>query len=147
PGDGAFEEKYRLVPCADRYRLLNHRPTDTRPNKVFEHVVAQLLFEGRYEPSAGYCREFHVHFGAPPDACARLVAHPESFLAQAGALDDVRATLSRYRVAKELAQLDARAAKPPLEPAVFASFHCYVEGGAPKRANTPFSLDGYRFSA
>ena len=46
------------------------RDADKAASKVFEHVLAQLLFESRYEPAAGYCREYQVHWGAPLDACA-----------------------------------------------------------------------------
>src|SRR5581483_6712123 len=54
PG-GAF----RPETCGDRYRFLPHRPPDDSPSRVFEHVVGQLLFEARYEPSAAACREVH----------------------------------------------------------------------------------------
>jgi hypothetical protein len=148
PGDGAF----RATTCADRYRWLAHRPTpppgDKQASKVFEHVVAQLLFESRYEPAAGYCREYHVHWNAPVDACERLVKAPEAFLDQSSALGDVRAVLDRQRLDRELAALGAGAApKQALDPAAFVSFSCYVEGNGAARSSAGFTLDGHRFTA
>jgi hypothetical protein len=145
PGDNAFAE----TSCADKYRQLPHRPTPPegpqRASRVFEHVVAQLLFESSYEPAAGYCREFHVHWGAPLDACQQLAKNPEGFLASSSALDSVKVVLDRYRLGKELAALGAQ--KPPLEPQAFLSFQCYFEGGTEERKNTPFALAGYHFAA
>ena len=102
PGDGAF----RAQTCADRYRSLAHRPAPgpsdaRRASRVFEHVLGQLLFEGRYEPAAGSCREYHVHWGAPLDTCQRLAAHPEAVLSSASALGEVKAVLERERIGRE----------------------------------------------
>ncbi len=146
PKDGAFEE----ATCASRYSRLPHRPTpppgDTRASKVFEHVLAQLLFEGTYDDTAGHCGEYHVHWGAPLDACKRLAAAPEAFLAETSALESVRATLRRYDVAKDLASIGEP--KPAADPGSFVTFHCYVEGdGATERTSTPFSLGGRAFAA
>lgn len=116
-----------------------------RASRVFEHVVAQLLFEGTYDDPAGYCREYHVHWGAPPDACKRLAAKPEAFLAAGSALDSVRATLRRYDVATDLASLGEP--KPSAEPASLVTFHCYVEGEAAERTSTSFSYAGRAFTA
>jgi hypothetical protein len=151
PGDGAFKAET----CADRYRSLPHRPPSApgpaRASKVFEHAVAELLFESSYEPAAGSCREYHVHWGAPEDACERLAKAPEAFLEQAGAMGDVRATLDRQRL---VTQLDSLAAKEPaqksqrqLDPTAFVSFQCYAEGASPHRLSRTFSLAGTQFSA
>ena len=144
PKDGAFEE----TSCTNRYLRLPHRPNPplgaARASRVFEQVVAQLLFEATYDNSAGHCREYHVHWGAPPDACERLVARPEAFLEASSALDDVKATLERHRVASDLASLGEP--KPP-DPSWFVSFSCYMEGAGPERTSTPFSLAGRRFTA
>jgi hypothetical protein len=142
PGDGAFEAES----CADRYRSLPHRPPAApdpkRPSKVFEHAMAELLFESSYEPAAGSCREYHVHWGAPEDACQRLAKAPEAFLGQSGAMTDIRATLDRQRL---VTQLDSLAAKEPaqksqrqLDPTAFVSFQCYVEGESPHRLSRPW---------
>jgi hypothetical protein len=135
--------------CADRYRWLPHRPAPTggatRASQVFEHVLAQLLFESRYEPAAGYCREYHIHWGAPLDACQRLAASPEATLASTSALADVRAVLERHRLGQPLVSSGRQVQRP--EPAAVVSFQCYFEGGARERKSTPFSLDGHAFSA
>lgn len=145
PGNDAFRERT----CADRYRLMAHRPTPApgpkRASQVFEHVVGQLLFEGRYEPPAGYCREYHVHFGAPPDACDRLAKSPEAFLSGESVLGEIRTVLERQRIGQELAALGTP--RPALEPSAFVSFQCYIEGPAGGRRSTGFTLDGHRFTA
>lgn len=144
PG-GAF----RPATCGDRYRWLAHRPSPgegaLRASRVFEHVLAQLLFEARYEPAAASCREVHVHFGAPEDVCAQLAAQPEAVLARWGALTPVRQTLERHRLAHELVALGGR--PPSVEPAQFLSFQCYVEGGGAGHQSHAFSLAGHALSA
>ncbi|MCU1276647.1 MAG: hypothetical protein JWM53_193 [bacterium] len=142
PGDGAFREQT----CAERYRSVAHRPAppagDKRASKVFEHVLAQLLFESRYEPAAGSCREYHVHWGAPLAACQRLAANPEAALASVSALADVEVVLDRRRLAHERAASPA----PPLEPSAVVSFQCYFEGDGAEHKSTPLTLGGQRFS-
>jgi hypothetical protein len=123
PGDGAF----RAETCADRYRWLAHRPSGDG-SRVFEHVLAQLLFESRYEPSVGSCREFHVHWNAPPDACKRLAADPSVV----GALPDVAAVLERARSAHSAVG--------------FLSFQCYFEDAASAPTTTPFDYAGQGFT-
>jgi hypothetical protein len=139
PDDGAFRE----TSCNSRYLRLAHRPTGSA-SKVFEHVVAQLLFEPTYDATAGHCREYHVHFGAPEDACERLAKNPDAFLDAAGASADVRSVIERHRLATELGP------KPQLDPAGYVSFSCYVERAGDKtlaRTSTPFSFAGQRFTA
>lgn len=149
PGDDAFRPR----DCATRYAALPHRPAPgagdaRRASQVFEHVLAQLLFEARYDAPAAHCREVHVHWGAPVDACKRLAEAPQAFLASPaseGALDDVRAVLERHRVGGELASMRGAPAPPPVGSVV--SFQCYVEGAAGPRTSAPVTLDGARFTA
>jgi hypothetical protein len=145
PGDGAS----RPTACAAHFARLPHRPTPppgpTQASQVFEHVLGQLVFEGTYDAPAGNCREYHVHWGAPADACQRLAASPEAYLSADGALDDVRQTLTRYRVASDLTSLGST--KPPPDPSPFVTFHCYIEGQGAGRASVPLSLDGVRLTA
>jgi hypothetical protein len=145
PGDRPFQE----TTCAGRYLRLPHRPTPppgpVQASLVFEHVLAQLLFEGTYDSPAGYCREYHVHWGAPLDACARLAASPEPTLTAASAMADVRETLERWRVARDLAPLTG--ATPTDDPSSLVSFHCYFEGVAHERTSSPFTLAGHPFAA
>jgi hypothetical protein len=155
PDQGTFAA--RTQTCTDRYRQLPPRPVATgprAPSRIFQHVLAQLLFEPRYEPAAGYCREYHVHWGAPPDACQQLARSPEAFLGAWGALQPVREALARHRLAGELeaeGQASGTAHPPPrgraLTPPAFISFHCYMEGGSLQRASRDFVLDGQAFSA
>jgi hypothetical protein len=163
PGDGAFED----TSCVDRYRKLAHRPDpgsgEHPASRVFEHVLAQLLFESSYEPASGTCREYHVHFGAPTDACAQLAAAPERFLAATGALGSVRAALERGRVGAELDRLAAAETdgastgstradaqhrrQRQLEPPAYVSFQCYIEGADVGHSSYTVSLAGDAFSA
>ena len=133
PGDGAFA----ATTCADRYRWLAHRPSTAagakHASQVFEHVLAQLLFESRYEPAAGSCREYHVHWGAPLDSCDRLAANPDAVLKAASARGDIDAVLDRYQQARDR------------EPDAFLSFQCYFETDGAARKSTPFTFAGHPF--
>jgi hypothetical protein len=146
--------------CLDRYRTLPHRPVFSAGGKaaseLFEHIVAQLLFEATYEPAAGYCREYQIHWNAPVDACQRLAAAPEDFLAESGALPYVRAALARQRLGEQLEALTGgpSAIQDPrlhtqrqLQPSQFISFQCYVEGNENRRSSIQFSLGGHDFAA
>jgi hypothetical protein len=139
--------------CEDRYRFLSHRPAPTDPSKaasqVFEHVLAQLLFESRYEPAAAYCREVQIHWGAGDDACKRLTEDPEKFLAESGVLPHVHAVLDRWRLGNELAALGKQRSNRQLPPQAFVSFSCYVEKpqGSLKRASWPATIEGLDFTA
>lgn len=144
PGDGAFDP----LTCTDRYVRLAHRPTppsgDKQGSKVFEHVVAQLLFEGVYDPPPAQCREVHVHWASPPDACAQLAAKPEDFLTKVKAWGDVKSVLDRHRLATELAGIAGPAPNAP--PQRFVSFQCHAEGPS-ARKSIPFVLAGQPFVA
>ncbi len=146
--------------CLDRYRTLPHRPVlaKDRPaaSQVFEHILAQLLFEARYEPAAGYCREYQIHWNAPADACQRLAAAPEEFLSDSGALAPVRAALARQRLGQQLEELAVQSGsvrdprlhtQRQLDPSQFISFQCYIEGAAASRSSIQFQLDGHAFVA
>jgi hypothetical protein len=138
PG-GAFDP----LTCVDRYRELPHRPPVGDPSRTFEHVLGQLLFETRYEPAAGYCREYRVHWGQPDDVCKRLAADPEAVLRATGALRPVEATLDRYRIAAEL-----HPEKLVLDPEAIVSFQCYLEGApADGHDGYTFTFGGYPFRA
>jgi hypothetical protein len=145
PGNDGFWAKK----CGDRYLKLGHRPNPTLPgqkgaSQVFEHVLAQLVFEASYEPAAGNCREFHVHWGAPIDACPRLAAQPQKVLADSGALSSVDEVLDRYRVERELATLNN--SPQPIDPTAVISFSCYMESDKPARTTMPLSFAGHSFS-
>jgi hypothetical protein len=140
PGDATFGR----AGCEERYRRLPHRlapgSDGNRGGRLLEHLLGQLLYEERYEPAAGSCRELHLHFGAAPDVCARLAKDPAAVLAESGALADVRALLARRRVQAELAALAGE--KEPGDASAYLGFYCYVAGAAAERTHTPFTLDG-----
>jgi hypothetical protein len=141
--------------CLDAWRMLPHRPPAGADNsQVFTHVLAQLLFETRYEPAVGLCREYYIHWNAPPDACDTLAATPEAFLEQSDALASVERVLERYHGEIEVEALEAKIAGKPettkeIPPARFVTFSCYVEELRPDvwRSNEPVQLLGYDFAA
>jgi hypothetical protein len=139
PG-GALSKSVTAGNCADRYRLLPHRPPVGNASKVFEHVLAQLLFESRYAPAAGACREYQVHWGAPLDTCQRIAAAPDTML---GKLEDVGAVLARRRLT---ADVRAPAAITPPPAATVISFSCYFETDARERSSNAFHFAGERFT-
>jgi hypothetical protein len=114
---------------------------------LVEHALAQLLFNQRFGNPAGNCPEYTVHWGAPADACARLVASPASFLDRHDALEPIEAVLDRHRRRSELRGLDrelgetVRSAPPPAEAVV--SLQCFVvgAGGAGPATATEVSID------
>lgn len=133
--------KKRLQSCTERYRSLAHRPAASLgATGIFEHILGQLLFETRYEPSAGDCRELTIHWGAPADICTRLAANPAQVLVADGVLSDVRAVLEREGARKELHPT------APL-PQGYLSFACWIEGGGPSQRSFSFVLDGRGFTA
>jgi hypothetical protein len=146
PGDddGLFRK------CNDRYLSMPHRPMPTgerRASKVLKHVLGQLLFESRYEPAAGSCREYHVHWGAPLDTCRRLAANPEAVLSSASALSDVKLALERQRLTRERALRAApNATVSAMPPSSFISFQCYFEDVAAAPTSTPFTFAGQSFA-
>jgi len=126
--DPGLDPWWRADSCAERYRWMGHRPAptkDKRASQVLDHVLGQLLFEIRYDSAAGTCREFHVHWGAPLDACKRLAANPAAVLAST----DVRTVIEHDRAGRE-----------PVQPIV--SFQCYFEGDTAAQTSTPFTFAG-----
>jgi hypothetical protein len=127
--------------CEERYRLLPPAPAATAaPGQALEHALAQLLVDSRYAAPSISCRDVHVHWGAPPDACARLVADPVAALAQVGALASVRALLARHRLAAQRGG-EPGAADRSLRLA------CYLETGPARRRTLPLRLDGVELIA
>ncbi|HEY6178726.1 MAG TPA: hypothetical protein VIX73_29950, partial [Kofleriaceae bacterium] len=84
--------------CGARLAHLPHFPRmedgPTGASKLFEHVLAQLMFNPRYKPIVAQCEEVVVHWDAAPDTCARLVARPVAALDELGVLDAVRGVLA-----------------------------------------------------
>jgi hypothetical protein len=132
--------------CLERYRILPHRPPHpegdedeaTRESRVLEHVIAKLLFETRYMPSAGHCPEFVVHWGAPIDSCTRLAKDPLRFLGEIGALEHVQGALGRKSLARAAEAVIAGTAAGQggvmahrtvrdLPAQRFLSFQCYID--------------------
>jgi hypothetical protein len=99
--------------CGARLAQLTHFPriedTPLGRSKLFEHVIDQLLFNPAYKPVVAQCGELVIHWGAPADTCAALVARPRELLGAHGALQPVveltawrqrRVELSRLHMAE-----------------------------------------------
>lgn len=135
--------------CGARLAHLPHFPHmedgPAGPSKLFEHVLAQLMFNPRYKPIIAQCDEVIVHWGAPPETCARLADRPVAALGELGALDAVRGMLARRATGAELQTLDpARARQPPPAQRI-VSFQCLMfDPAAPPRApvERTLALDG-----
>ena len=136
--------------CGARLAHLPHFPRmedgPAGPSKLFEHVLAQLMFNPSYKPIVAQCEEVVVHWGAAPDTCARLGDRP---LADPGVLDAVRGVLDWRATRAETRPLDpARAAEvPPAQRIV--SFQCLMfdpaaESAAPVERTLAFG--GERFA-
>lgn len=139
--------------CGARLAHLPHFPRmpdgPTGPSKLFEHVLAQLMFNPSYKPIVAQCEEVVVHWDAPPDTCARLADHPVAALGELGVLDSVRGVLAWRAMGAETRQLDpARAsAVPPAQRIV--SFQCLMFDPAAESAapvERTLALDGERFA-
>jgi hypothetical protein len=126
--------------CGARLAHLPHFPRmedgPAGPSKLFEHVLAQLLFNPSYKPIVAACEEVVVHWGASPDTCARLAARPLAALDELGVLDSVRGVLDWRATRAETQELDPARARdlPPAQRIV--SFQCLMfdpaaEPGAP----------------
>lgn len=130
--------------CEDRFADLPHLIDTDDPSLMLEHALAQLLFNSRYRPIVGVCREYVVHWNAPVDACARLTAAPVEFLDAQGALDDVRTVVARRSRMKVVARL---AGGPPVDRPIqqVVSFQCFMSGGPAELKKTEIDLDGRRY--
>ncbi len=150
--DGLLERS-----CGARLAHLPHFPRmedgPTGPSKLFEHVLAQLMFNPRYKPIVAQCEEVVVHWDAPPDSCARLAARPLAALAELGALDSVRGVLGVRATRVETQQLEqqlgrARARDLPLAQRI-VSFQCLMFDPAAQPAapvERTLALDGERLA-
>lgn len=146
---GFFNDSTRC----ESYRRLPPRPEvqenpERQASREVNHVLGQLLFDPRYADTAGSCREYHVHWGAPNDICERLAEDPQGVLREWGVWSDVTQVQRRYndrirlnRLAFELGSSQrasgwlgnaTQQSQSALQRAV--SFQCYVEDAGASRA-------------
>lgn len=123
-------------PCEGRFAdlpLWPRYPAGAAPSTVLEHALGQLLFAARFGTPAS-CSDYAIHWGAPPDACARLLADPVRFLAETGALAPIQQVLDRRRrqlAVRALARRLGHVEPPPPPPArAVVSAACATLGGA-----------------
>jgi hypothetical protein len=133
--------------CGARLAHLPQFPHIAEPARLFEHVLAKLLFDPSYKPVVAQCEEIVVHWDAPLDACARLAAQPVEFLADHGALQSVRDVLAWRQRKLELERLARRPVGDIAAADRIVSFQCVMidtaETATPiDRATT---LDGTTF--
>src|SRR5439155_27020660 len=55
--------------CGARLAHLPHFPHIDDPSKLFEHVLAPLMFNPIYKPLVAQCEEIAVHWAAAPNTC------------------------------------------------------------------------------
>ena len=119
--------------CGGRLAQLAHFPrfpdTEAGKSALLEHVIDQLMFNPAYKPVVAQCGEVIIHWGAPPDTCARLVARPRDVLAEQGALAAVDELLVWRRRKAELARLHLRELGEPAPADRVVSFQCVMFGG------------------
>jgi hypothetical protein len=139
--------------CGARLAHLPHFPRmedgPSGPSKLFEHVLAQLMFSPSYKPIVAQCEEVVVHWGAPQDTCARLVARPRVALGELGVLDAVRGVLDWRSTRAETQELDPVRARdlPPAQRIV--SFQCLMFDPAAQPAapvERALALEGERLA-
>lgn len=139
--------------CDERYADLPVWPSwDGVPraeSALVEHVLGQLLFATRFGKPPASCRDVSVHWDAPADACARLIADPIAFLDDQGALASVRDVLDRRQRQIEVRaladQLHERMVVPdPPAPGVVVSLQCLAvdPSSAGKVTTTLIDVDG-----
>jgi hypothetical protein len=147
----------RCIEQASRSGYALRQGDDTGVSSAFlEQAVTQLLFNPRYQPVVGYCLEFELHWDAPSDACSRLAAEPDGFLAQSGVLDEVHAVMRRRHSQLEAVELaekiqsdEPQTVKPPPPLQTLLSFQCVIveQGKDGERSERTFSVGGESFSA
>lgn len=133
--------------CGARLAHLTHFPamqdTPAGRSMLLEHVIDQLLFNPAYKPVVAQCGETVVHWGAPADTCARLVAHPRDVLREQGALDEIDGLLGWRQRKAELARLHMRELAPPAPADRVVSFQCLMFGdGDEPPSQSDVALDG-----
>ncbi|MEZ4361009.1 MAG: hypothetical protein R3B48_12570 [Kofleriaceae bacterium] len=121
--------------CQGRFAELPLWPS-WRPGEVgaqVQHALGQLLFASRFGTTTA-CGNYRLHWGAPPDACARLRRDPSGFLRAEGAWGEITRVIDRRRRQVELGELAARLGRPrpPPPPPVSAvvSLQCVSFGAA-----------------
>jgi len=102
--------------------------TAAGPSLLLEQVIDQLVFNPAYKPVVAQCGETVIHWGAPPDTCARIVDAPRAVLAEQAALASIDELL-RWRQRKaELAGLHMRELGLPVTADRIASVQCLMFG-------------------
>lgn len=122
PAHRRCEERYVHLPLWRRWQ-------PGQESALVEHALGQLLFAARFGTTTA-CSNYRLHWGAPPDACDRLIREPESFLREQGAWREVAGVLDRRRRGLELRALAAELGRPlPPEPppaSAVVSLQCVV---------------------
>jgi hypothetical protein len=150
-----WESWFKPNECFTRYRKLSHTtelgPDEGAMSRVLDHIYGHLLFDSKYDEAIGDCKEYHIHWGAPADACDKLARSPENFLKEHDGLEQVRAVLGRLHQKEDLARLEVELtlargdfvgpthslkakheesgrlrARAPVEPETVVSFQCFM---------------------
>lgn len=138
-------------PCTSRFAAVPLWPAwsaSSPPGAIVEHALGQLLFATRFGTPAS-CMDYTLHWGASPDACAKLAANPAAFLDAADALEPIRAVLDRRQrqaalrtMMDDLGHPSTMPAPPPAS--YVASVACLVVavGAPPAFTGRSITVDG-----
>lgn len=74
----------------------------------YRHSFGQILFNGTHRPSAGYCREYHIHWNTEPGICKALSQRPIEALKQAKIEGATLQLVSRHKLLKYIKELKSQ---------------------------------------
>jgi hypothetical protein len=150
-----WESWFKPNECFTRYRKLSHTTQlgsdEGAVSRVLDHIYGHLLFDSKYDEAIGDCKEYHIHWNSPSDACEQLARAPERFLTEHGGLEPVHAVLDRLKQKEDMAKLEVEltlarkdfvgpthslkakheesgklVARAPVEPETVVSFQCFM---------------------
>ncbi|WP_144394680.1 hypothetical protein [Pleionea sediminis] len=75
-------------------------------SQYLEHAYGQLLFNPKVNITAGFCKEYTIHWNAEIDTCEQLANNPTSFLTKEKVLPEVELVFKRHDLAKTILSLD-----------------------------------------
>lgn len=101
---------------------------------LFEHVIAQLMFNPIYKPIVAQCEEVIVHWSAAPTTCARIAEHPSETLDDLDVLDSVRGVLDWRAKRSEIQHLDPARARELAPARRLVTFQCLMFDAAAEPA-------------
>ncbi|NVJ61101.1 MAG: hypothetical protein HWE27_11970 [Gammaproteobacteria bacterium] len=75
-------------------------------SQQMQHAYGQLLFNPNVNITAGFCKEYTIHWNAAEDACDQLATNPITFLTTEKVYQEVNLVMKRHDLAKIILALD-----------------------------------------